>query len=188
VIVRYVAGGGPSNPICVVIYNANGGTGTMAPQSNNVPASLTPNAFTRSGYTFAGWNTAANGSGTSYANGATYSFTADVTLYAQWTVVGQPPAIAVQPTNITVNAGQTAAFSVTATGSAPLFYQWSTNNVSISGATNASYTTLATTTNDTGKLFKVAVSNAYGSVTSSNATLTVNAVTAQPNGPVFTTF
>jgi len=36
-------------------------------------------------YNFAGWNTAANGSGTSYSNGASYSFTANLTLYAQWT-------------------------------------------------------------------------------------------------------
>jgi uncharacterized repeat protein (TIGR02543 family) len=45
---------------------------------------LTLNTFTRAGYTFSGWNTAANGSGTAYANGASYPFTADATLYAQW--------------------------------------------------------------------------------------------------------
>jgi uncharacterized repeat protein (TIGR02543 family) len=46
---------------------------------------LTTNAFTRTGYTFTGWNTAANGSGTSYANDVVYPFVASVTLYAQWT-------------------------------------------------------------------------------------------------------
>ena len=59
----------------------------MSNQVANVPTALTPNAFTRAGYSFANWNTAANGTGTSYANGATYSFAADITLYAQWTTL-----------------------------------------------------------------------------------------------------
>jgi|GEM_PF-5459286 len=56
----------------------------MAAETHNVPTALTANAFTRTGYTFTGWNTVAGGTGTSYANGATYPFTASVTLYAQW--------------------------------------------------------------------------------------------------------
>jgi outer membrane protein OmpA-like peptidoglycan-associated protein len=67
-----------------VIFTPNGGTGAMLPQSENVRTALTLNSYTRVGFRFAGWNTAANGSGTSYANGATYGFTAGVTLYAQW--------------------------------------------------------------------------------------------------------
>ena len=59
----------------------------MSPQTTNVPTALTLNAFTRLGYTFSNWNTAANGSGTPYANGATYDFTADATLYAQWSAL-----------------------------------------------------------------------------------------------------
>ncbi len=74
-------------PNHTVTFNANGGTGTMTPQVNNQPAALNSNTFTRAGYSFSGWNTAANGSGTSYANGATYDFSADVTLYAQWTAL-----------------------------------------------------------------------------------------------------
>ena len=72
-----------------VTFDPNGGSGAMAPQSSSTPAALTPNAFTRAGYTFDGWNTAADGSGTPYANGASYPFDADVTLYAQWSVT--PP-------------------------------------------------------------------------------------------------
>jgi uncharacterized repeat protein (TIGR02543 family) len=71
-----------------VIFNANGGSGSMSNQVTNVPTALTTNTFTRSGYTFTGWNTAANGSGTDYANGASYDFAADVTLYAQWSATG----------------------------------------------------------------------------------------------------
>ncbi|MFY0482348.1 InlB B-repeat-containing protein [Flavobacterium sp. PLA-1-15] len=68
-----------------VIFEANGGTGTMANQVESSAAALTTNAFTRTGYTFANWNTAANGSGTTYTNGQTYSFASNITLYAQWT-------------------------------------------------------------------------------------------------------
>jgi uncharacterized repeat protein (TIGR02543 family) len=74
-------------PNHTVTFNANGGTGSMSPQTAPVPTALKPNTFTRSGYTFAGWNTAANGSGTEYADGAIYQFTADATLYAQWTAL-----------------------------------------------------------------------------------------------------
>ena len=74
-------------PNHTVTFNANGGTGTMAAQTANVPTALTANAFTRTWLHFGGWNTAANGSGTAYANGATYSFSADITLFAQWTAL-----------------------------------------------------------------------------------------------------
>ena len=72
----------PAN--ATVTFNANGGTGSMAAETESAPTALTANAFTRAGFTFAGWNTAANGSGIAYANGATYPFTASATLYAQW--------------------------------------------------------------------------------------------------------
>jgi uncharacterized repeat protein (TIGR02543 family) len=67
-----------------VTFNGNGGTGSMANETNNAPTALTLNSFTRSGKSFKGWNTAKKGTGTSYANGAIYPFTASVTLYAQW--------------------------------------------------------------------------------------------------------
>jgi len=70
-----------------VTFDANGGTGTMTPQVANVPTALTLNAFTRTGYTFAGWDTVAVGGGDAYADGATYDFSVDVTLYAQWTAL-----------------------------------------------------------------------------------------------------
>ena len=73
-------------PNHTVTFDANGGTGTMSPQVANAPTALTLNAFTFTGYTFSGWNTAADGSGTAYTDGQTYSFAADVTLYAQWTI------------------------------------------------------------------------------------------------------
>ena len=72
--------------------------------------------------------------------------------------------------------GQTASFSVTATGTAPLSYQWHKNGVDIASATSSSYTTPATTMADSGAIFTVTVSNSAGSPTSNNATLTVTAV------------
>jgi len=70
-----------------ITFNANGGSGTIAPETENlnVSAALTANTFTRTGYTFRGWNTTANGTGTSYTNGELVQFTGSATFYAQWT-------------------------------------------------------------------------------------------------------
>lgn len=90
------------------------------------------------------------------------------------------PAISSQPSSMTVTTGQTAAFSVTATGTAPLSYQWRRGGAAISGATSSAYTTAATTIADNGVQFGVAVSNSKGTVTSGTATLTVNAAVVSP--------
>src|SRR5580692_6333420 len=79
-----------------------------------------------------------------------------------------------------VTAGQTATFSVMASGTAPLSYQWLKNSGNITGATAASYTTPATIAGDSGAKFEVVVSNAAGSATSVTATLTVNAAAVAP--------
>jgi uncharacterized protein YjdB len=88
-----------------------------------------------------------------------------------------PPAITAQPVSQVVTVGQLATFSVGATGSAPLGYQWQKNGVPIPGGNSASYTTPATTLQDSGSTFRVVVSNSAGSLTSSAATLTVNSAT-----------
>ena len=85
------------------------------------------------------------------------------------------PSITTQPANRTVTAGQTATFSVTATGTTPLSYQWQQGATPISGATATSYTTPPTTTSESGAQFSVVISNAISNVTSSAATLTVTA-------------
>ena len=84
------------------------------------------------------------------------------------------PSITTQPANQTVTAGQTASFTVTASGTTPLSYQWQKNGANISGATSSSYTTPPTTSADNGAQFTVVVSNTAGSITSNVATLTVN--------------
>lgn len=72
-----------------VTFDANGGTGTMSPQTftAGVAQNLTANAFTKEQYTFNGWNTAADGSGTSYSDEESYTATGDVILYAKWKLV-----------------------------------------------------------------------------------------------------
>jgi hypothetical protein len=84
------------------------------------------------------------------------------------------PTITTQPVGQTVSEGQTATFSVVATGSAPLSYQWRRDGADIPGATSDSYTTPATVLADDGAQFAVVVTNAAGSVTSTAAILTVN--------------
>ena len=62
--------------------------GRWPPRPTTPPTALTPNAFTRTGYSFSGWNTAANGSGgTAYPDGPIYPFTTNATLYAQWALL-----------------------------------------------------------------------------------------------------
>ena len=79
------------------------------------------------------------------------------------------PAITDQPDNVTVSQGQPATFSVSATGTAPLSYQWRKNNVNIAGATSATLTITSAQSSDAGN-YQVVVSNAAGSVTSGIAT------------------
>ena len=92
-VINYVNGvwGGKEPVQLTVTFEANGSTeypveGTMAPQTvlEKTDAALNANTFTRKGYNFKGWNTAANGTGTSYADGATVNLTENTTLYAQW--------------------------------------------------------------------------------------------------------
>jgi outer membrane protein assembly factor BamB len=85
------------------------------------------------------------------------------------------PAITAQPAAQTVAVGQTATFTVAASGTAPMTYQWQKSGAAISGATAPSYTTPATTTADNGTVFVAVVTNAAGSATSGQAKLTVQA-------------
>lgn len=75
-----------------VTFNANSGSGSMTSETEdlNTATALSPNTFVYAGHTFNAWNTSPTGSGTSYANDATYSFTTSVTLYAQWTSITTP--------------------------------------------------------------------------------------------------
>jgi hypothetical protein len=111
-----------------------------------------------------------NVSGTASSNSALLTVTAPIIA----------PAITLQPMAQSVTAGQAATFSVAATGTAPMTYQWSRNGSPIIGATSSVYTTALTAVSDNGSQFTVRVSNSAGSVVSIPATLTVKAVTPPP--------
>jgi Abnormal spindle-like microcephaly-assoc'd, ASPM-SPD-2-Hydin/Immunoglobulin domain/Immunoglobulin I-set domain len=160
------------------------GTGALAYQWNK-------NGIAISGATSASYTTPAT---TNSDNGASFtvsvndSVTGVTSNSATLTVTAAPvaPSITTQPLSKSVTAGQTATFTVTATGTATLNYQWKKNGGAISGATSASYTTPATSISDNGASFTVTVSNSTGSATSNPATLSVTAapvapsITAQP--------
>jgi hypothetical protein len=187
--------------------SSSGGTPPVAPAISSQPASVKIATGQTATFNVAAtgtsplqfqWNK--NGAAISGATSSTYTtppaamsdnndqFTAQVSNTAGnatsnaavLTVTGTTavaPSISTQPANQSVIAGNTATFSVAATGTAPLTYQWSKNGTSISGATSSSYTTPAETTTDNNAQFTVAVSNSAGSATSSAATLTVSAAT-----------
>jgi glucose/arabinose dehydrogenase len=91
-----------------------------------------------------------------------------------------PPSITTQPINQTVTEGGTGSFSVSATGSAPLTYQWQRNGTNIPGATASSFSLSPATLADNGAKFRCLISNTSGNATSIEAALTV---TPNPNAP-----
>lgn len=95
------------------------------------------------------------------------------------------PVITTQPQSISVAEGSPASFTVTASGSQPLSYQWRKNTNNISGATNSTYTIPAPTTNDEGN-YSVVVTNSAGSATSNDAILTVTPANQLPTATINT--
>jgi len=97
---------------------------------------------------------------------------------------GTVPSLSSQPTSTNVAAGQTALFSVIATGSDPFTYQWRFNGTNLAAATNATLSLTNAQTNQAGP-YSVVVSNFFGSVTSSVATLTILTPPVVTNNPAF---
>jgi uncharacterized protein (TIGR02145 family)/uncharacterized repeat protein (TIGR02543 family) len=127
-------------PTYTVTYNGNGSNGGSAPSDNNryvqgATVTVATGSPTRSGYTFAGWNTAANGNGTAYNSGATFLMgNANVTLFAQWNAI---------PTyTVTYNGNTTDA-----TGNVPSdnnqYVQGTTVTVAAGSPTRSGYTFVA---------------------------------------------
>ncbi len=192
-----------NSPQTISLTGIGSTTSAVAPSITTQPASRTVTAGQTAGFTVAATGTAPltyqwkkNGTAISGATSSSYTTPATTSSDngAQFTVVvsnsagsitsnpatltvsaaAVAPSITTQPVSQTVTAGQTAAFTVAATGTAPLTYQWKKNGTAVSGATSSSYTTPATTSSDNGAQFTVAVSDSAGSVTSNTATLTVN--------------
>jgi hypothetical protein len=87
---------------------------------------------------------------------------------------GGAPAITSHPQNQTATVGESVTFTVAASGTPPLSYQWQRNEANIAGAMSESYTISSASLADHGARFRCVVSNPYGSATSNAATLTVN--------------
>ena len=157
-----------------------------ATYSNGTSKTVTPTWAISSGFNYASINSAgvltgkAAGVATIQANltdgGVTKTATKNVTVNA----VVVKPSITTQPKSQTVDEGDSVTFSVTASGTTPLSYQWKKDGSNISGATSSAYTINSAKTSDAGN-YTVTVSNSAGSVTSSAATLTVNAG-SEPSG------
>ena len=114
-----------------VQFNANGGSGTMADQTfaYDEQKALTANSFACTGYTFAGWNTQANGSGTNYSDKASVKNLApngEVTLYAKWTAVSYT-------ITYNLNGGTNATTN-------PASYNIETDTIKLTDATKTGYT------------------------------------------------
>ena len=84
-----------------------------------------------------------------------------------------PPSIATQPASQTVSVGETVTFTVAASGSPTLAYHWQKNHVDIDGALASSYAIVGVATANAGD-YRCVVTNAYGTATSDDATLTVD--------------
>jgi hypothetical protein len=123
-----------------------------------------------------------------FYNGTNYPISTNITV-----LVLPSPVIVSQPANQAVGMGQPADFAVTATGDAPLFYQWNFDDNAVPGATNSALVLPATQLTNSGT-YSVVVSNAAGVAVSSNATLavaettppTVTIVNPSPAGPFST--
>lgn len=114
----YTATFTPTRREYTVTFVANGGSGSMASQSipYGVATALNANTFTApSGYGFSGWNEAADGSGTSYADGESITITGNKTLYAQWAAMY----------SYTITWGDLSSFTYTAPS-----YEWDAESMS----------------------------------------------------------
>ena len=109
----------PALAPATITFNANGGSGTVPSAISTyvgVANTIPSNSLTRAGYTFNGWNTASDGSGTAYATGSTITPSGNVTLYAQWKTTYVKPEIKNLVAFRTANASGGASPTVTSTG------------------------------------------------------------------------
>jgi hypothetical protein len=172
---------------------------TAQPQSQTVnQGSNATFTVTASGTPAPGYQWTFNGTNINGANGSSYTRAnaqlADAGTYAviatnaggslassnALLTVNVPPAITAQPQSQTVNQGSNATFTVTASGTPAPGYQWTFNGTNIVGATGSSYTRVSAQPTDAGS-YAVIVTNAGGSLTSSNALLSI----AVPQPPHF---
>jgi uncharacterized repeat protein (TIGR02543 family) len=114
----------------VISYNANSATGGSAPGNQtktfDVPLTLATNSGTlvRTGYTFAGWNTASDREGTNYAVGSTYTTNAPVQLFARWLETHSVTFDSQLGSSVTTQTTATVSSSPSTTRSGYTFLGW----------------------------------------------------------------
>lgn len=152
-----------------VVYNGNGNTGGSIPvdektygPGETVVTSLNTGNLTKTGYTFNGWNTQADGLGSAYSAGATFQMgTTDVVLYASWIIY---PVTGVtlnkETTALSVSASETLIAAVAPDTATNKAVTWSSSNTSVA------------TVDDNGKVTGVAVGQATITVTTVDGSLT----------------
>ncbi len=169
-----------------ITYNANSGSGTMANDTATYDQNFTSkaNAYTKTGYTFNGWNEAANGSGEAWTAGSAKKWTKtnNITLYAQWRAntysVSFDANGGTAASNITVTYNGTYGNLPTPTRTGYTFAGWYT---AASGGTQVTSTTKVTIT---------ANQTLYAHWTASTYTITyaLNSGTAGTNKPTSGTY
>jgi uncharacterized repeat protein (TIGR02543 family) len=156
-----VSGGISAN--YTVTFNANNGTGSSSVSSITQASSgaavtlATAGTLNRTGFTFTGWNTAADGSGTNYAAGSTYTPTSAITMYAQWnstiTYNANGATSGSIPTATTAKSSAGVTTLATNTGTLArtnyVFGGWNTNETGTGTSYAAGVTTYASTGNTT---------------------------------------
>ena len=189
-----------NRPAITSLATAAGTVGT--PFNYSMAASFTPTSYAATGLpgglvlntatglingtpntagTFAVSLTATNSFGTGNATTLTLTISpAPATGGGGGGALGSAPAVTTNPADQSVVEGATATFTVVATGTAPLTYQWRRDLVAISGATSATLTLTGVKLADVGS-YSVLISNAIGSIASGAAQLTVTALTTPPS-------
>lgn len=150
-----------------VTYNGNSNTGGTAPTDGSSPyasgSTVTvlgnTGSLVKTGYTFAGWNTAANGSGTAYSAGATLTIAADTTLYAQWTITY----------TVTANATGNGTGTV-ASNTGGISYTYQTSNTGTTSAINYGTSVVVTATGSNSTVSWGGTCTAAGGVEAGNGT------------------
>lgn len=146
---------------------ANGTTQFVRQYNNGAVVNLTAPG-TAGASAFQKWQR--NGVDFSTNTGIAVTMNASYTLTAVY--AGGAPAITAEPQTLTAATGSSATFTVSASGAAPLSYQWRLNGTAISGATSVSYTIPSVATGHAGN-YSVVVTNGSGTATSTSAPLTV---------------
>ena len=178
------------NATDTLTFNSEGGSGVGDVSGLDGTTVTLPAAPILSGYTFHGWNTAADGSGTNYAAGSTYTLTGSIPLYAQWTA-GTAPVVTTPPLNQSYIVGQTLTFTAAATGTPNPTVEWQISFdggstwTNLSGDTSDSLTTGALDAFENGWEVRAVFTNLVSSTPSAAAAMTLRntapTVTTQPN-------